>query len=224
VSLYDLTPFARRSYPSYLLADEQSWLAIERGREANLALSTEEEQILKSVSTSAPGTGSLPLFINGRAGSGKSTMLLYLFADYCYRKYYNKQGHRRVEPLPGEPLFLTYNERLLEVARDGVNTLLTSHHRFVAERSQGNEQESIDHFFQPFQKFLFSLLPPVERIALTWKNTFPSIASNNCIREKVPVNHSAKPFSTFLKRDAIHQKLAGTSSAASSKVMVLRSA
>jgi hypothetical protein len=163
VSLYDLTPFARRSYPSYLLADEQSWLAIERGREANLALSTEEEQILKSVSTSAPGTGSLPLFINGRAGSGKSTMLLYLFADYCYRKYYNKQGHRRVEPLPGEPLFLTYNERLLEVARDGVNTLLTSHHRFVAERSQGNEQESIDHFFQPFQKFLFSLLPPVER-------------------------------------------------------------
>ena len=163
LNLHDLRPFARRSYPAYLLADEESWLAIERGKEANLALSAEEEQILKSVSISSPGNGSLPLFINGRAGSGKSTMLLYLFADYCYRKYYNKQGRRRQEPLPGEPLFLTYNERLLEVARDGVNKLLTSHHRFVAERSQGDERESIDHCFQPFQKFLFGLLPTQER-------------------------------------------------------------
>ncbi len=163
LSLGDLTPFARRSYPAYLLADEQSWLAIERGKEANLALSVEEEQILKSVSTSAPGNGSLPLFINGRAGSGKSTMLLYLFADYCYRKYYDKQGRRRVEPIPGEPLFLTYNERLLEVAREGVTTLLSSHHRFVAERSQGEDGNRIDRFFQPFQKFLFNLLPPQER-------------------------------------------------------------
>src|SRR5919199_250165 len=164
LSLNELTPFARRSYPAYLLADEESWLAIERGKEANLALSPEEEQILKSVSTAAPGHGSLPLFINGRAGSGKSTMLLYLFADYCYRKYYDKRGRSLVEPLPGEPLFLTYNERLLEVARDGVNTLLSSHHRFVAERSSGDERENIHRCFQPFQKFLFSLLPPQERL------------------------------------------------------------
>ncbi len=161
--LSELTPFARRSYPAYLLADEQSWLAIERGKEANLALSAEEEQILHSVSTSAPGHSSLPLFINGRAGSGKSTMLLYLFADYCYRKYYDKQGRYRQEPLPNEPLFLTYNERLLDVARDGVKTLLSSHHRFIAERSQGEQSENIDRFFQPFQKFLFRLLPPRER-------------------------------------------------------------
>jgi len=163
LSLSDLTPFARRSYPAYLLADEESWLAIERGKESNLALSAEEEQILQSVSLPQPGKGSLPLFINGRAGSGKSTMLLYLFADYCYRKYYDKQGHRRQEPLPGEALFLTYNERLLEVAKEGVKTLLSSHHRFVAERSQKDENESIDRCFQPFQKFLFNLLPQQER-------------------------------------------------------------
>ncbi|MCA1991735.1 MAG: hypothetical protein LDL41_06775, partial [Coleofasciculus sp. S288] len=41
LSLHDLTPYARRSYPAYLLADEESWLAIERGKEANLALSAE---------------------------------------------------------------------------------------------------------------------------------------------------------------------------------------
>ncbi|HEY9668639.1 MAG TPA: hypothetical protein V6C91_17660 [Coleofasciculaceae cyanobacterium] len=163
LGLYDLTPFARRSYPAYLLADEESWLAIERAKEANLALSIEEEQILQSVSISTPGHGSLPLFINGRAGSGKSTMLLYLFADYCYRKYYDERGHRRPEPLPGEPLFLTYNERLLEVARDGVKTLLASHHRFVAERTQKTQSDRIERFFQPFQKFLFNLLPMEER-------------------------------------------------------------
>lgn len=161
--LYELTPFARRSYPAYLLADEESWLAIERGKEANLALSPEEEQILKSVSTATPGSGSLPLFINGRAGSGKSTMLLYLFADYCYRKYYDKHGHCREQPLAGEPLFLTYNERLLDVAQEGVKTLLESHHRFVAEGNQGWESDRIAHLFQPFQKLLFSLLPPQER-------------------------------------------------------------
>ncbi|HEY9596249.1 MAG TPA: hypothetical protein V6D33_01090, partial [Cyanophyceae cyanobacterium] len=161
--LCELTPFARRSYPAYLLADEESWLEIERGKEANLALSAEEEEILQSVSTVAPGQGSLPLFINGRAGSGKSTMLLYLFADYCYRKDYDKRGRPRQAVLPGEPLFLTYNERLLEVAREGVKTLLASHHRFVAERSQGDPMPNIDRFFQPFQKFLFGLLPPAER-------------------------------------------------------------
>ncbi|NEO98859.1 MAG: hypothetical protein F6K58_09310 [Symploca sp. SIO2E9] len=164
--LQALTPFARRFYPAYLLADEDSWLAIEQGQESNLALSSEEEQILNSVSTSTIDNGSLPLFINGRAGSGKSTILLYLFADYCYRKYYNKQGKRRPEPLPGEPLFLTYNKRLIEVAREGVKKLLSSHHRFVAERSQGDEMPSIDLNFQPFSEFLLELLRATEGDAL----------------------------------------------------------
>ena len=163
LTIHELTPFARRSYPAYLLADDESWLAIERGREANLALSPEEEEILQSVSCATPETDSLPLFINGRAGSGKSTMLIYLFADYCYRKYYTPQGHRRLEPLPGQPLFLTYNERLLDIARDGVNRLLRSHHRFVAERSPGDQIPNCDRYFQPFGKFLLSLLPPQER-------------------------------------------------------------
>ncbi|MFW5666598.1 MAG: hypothetical protein ACOC2Z_13835 [Coleofasciculus sp.] len=163
LTIHELTPFARRSYPAYLLADDESWLAIERGREANLALSPEEEEILQSVSRPTLETDSLPLFINGRAGSGKSTMLIYLFADYCYRKYYTPQGHRRPEPLPGKPLLLTYNERLLDIARDGVNRLLRSHHRFVAERSPGDDIPNCDRYFQPFGKFLLSLLPPQER-------------------------------------------------------------
>jgi hypothetical protein len=157
-------------------------------------------------------------------------MLLYLFADYCYRKYYDKRGRRRVEPLPGEPLFLTYNERLLDVAREGVNTLLSSHHRFVAERSPGEEGQSIDRFFQPFQKFLFNLLPPQEREPLRGSSAlrfdpekyisfhrFKQLYQGKSSSESL-----AKSFSTSPKHDAIPQKPAGTLSAASSKVMVLR--
>lgn len=160
LSLNELTPFARRSYPSYLLAaDDQSWLAIESGAAANLALSAEEEAILNSVSTSAPAHKSLPLFLNGRAGSGKSTMLFYLFADYCYRKYYHESG----KELPGNPLFLTYNKRLLEVAREVVPQVLKFHYRFVVNRRDTDEIPDVSGFFQPFGTFLWNLLPIQER-------------------------------------------------------------
>jgi len=153
-TLDQLTRFASRAYPYYLLADQESWLAIEREGEANLALSAEEEKVLRSVSIPSQGASGLPVFINGRAGSGKSTMLLYLFADYCYRKW--------LKGLPGELLFLTYNERLLDVAKNGVRNLLSCHHRFLANKP-GNDVGEIDTFFQPFQRFLIELLPPLER-------------------------------------------------------------
>lgn len=160
LKLNELTPFAARSYPSYLLAgDDRSWLAIESGVAANLALSAEEEAILNLVSTSAPGHKSLPLFLNGRAGSGKSTMLFYLFADYCYRKYFAQPG----KELPGNPLFLTYNKRLLDVAREVVPQLLKSHYRFVVNRKEGDGIPDVTSFFQPFGKFLWKLLPIRER-------------------------------------------------------------
>lgn len=93
----------------------------------------EEEKILHELSTPEISHSSLPVFINGRAGSGKSTMLFYLFADYCYRyqKYY-LQHRQRLNSVP-HPLFLTYNEQLLGKAREGVKKLLKSHHKFLLE-------------------------------------------------------------------------------------------
>ncbi len=163
IKLDDLTPFARRSYPGYLLADDEAWLAVEGNEETNLALSAEEESILNSVALQWLGKNSLPIFLNGQAGSGKSTMLSYLFAEYCYRKYYNEKGQRRNSTLPGNPLFLTYNVRLLEVVRKKVIQLLESHHQFIARRNDNNGIPDITNFFQPFQNFLISLLPPKER-------------------------------------------------------------
>jgi len=150
-SLAQATPCA---YPSYLLAKE-NWLLAAGSKQVNLALSAEEEEILYPETTAAAGNGHklLPLFLNGRAGSGKSTMFFYLFADYCYRK--TESGQK----LQGNPLFLTYNDRLLEVAKDWVQQLLAKHHRFVAERQEGQKIPDISSYFQPFQKFLLHQLP-----------------------------------------------------------------
>lgn len=155
ISIEQLGPIARRAYPDYILYDYETWKDIEADKEANLALSPEEQEILHQVSMQAPNGARLPLFINGRAGSGKSTMLFYLFADYCHRK------HR--QELAGDPLFITYSDRLIETARGSVGRLLRSHYRFRAERTRDEKPPNIDAYFQPFQKLLLGMLPPDEQ-------------------------------------------------------------
>ncbi|MFW6360067.1 MAG: hypothetical protein ACOC0N_12750, partial [Chroococcales cyanobacterium] len=128
IDFESLSALAARAYPDYLVADSQLWWAIENEEAANLALSAEEEQILHAVSTKDP---SLPLFLNGQAGSGKSTMLFYLFADYCQRHLSLCEEEGRSLTQPPHPLFLAYNERLLNVAKERVQCLLKSHYRFL---------------------------------------------------------------------------------------------
>ncbi|MCW6037924.1 hypothetical protein K4A83_16820 [Spirulina subsalsa FACHB-351] len=156
----ELSAIARRAYPSYLLADERHWLAIEKDEMANLALSAEEEAILHNVSTSKP---SLPLFLNGQAGSGKSTLLFHLFADYAHRHLRERQQQKRRLLDKPHPLFLAYNNRLLKVAQERVIPLLASHHRFLAKRGYLEELPDIRPFFQSFRTFLRNLLPLEER-------------------------------------------------------------
>lgn len=160
LTLNILTSLAKRAYPSYFLADENLWLAIENDEGINLALSAEEEEILHSVSTNSP---SLPLFLNGRAGSGKSTLLFHLFADYCHRhlQYCQEKGIN-IFAKP-HPLFLAYNQSVTDLAKGRVMSLLESHHRFLSRRGQGKTVPNLSRFFQPFRPFLKGLLPPKER-------------------------------------------------------------
>ncbi len=85
----ELAQRSGRAYPYELLLNKDLWMAAEEAKEANLALSAEEANLLEDVqkydTENSQKTG-LPLFINGRAGSGKSTVLQYLFADYL--RYY----------------------------------------------------------------------------------------------------------------------------------------
>ncbi len=71
--------YSRRSYPSLLCCDDGMWQTVQEDPQANLALSPEEAEILRSSSLADPQRSAFPLFINGRAGSGKSTLLQYLF-------------------------------------------------------------------------------------------------------------------------------------------------
>lgn len=148
--LDDLAPFAARSYPALYIIDEDIWLEIQRDVEGNLAFSAEEEDLLSRISALPSEGRCLPVFINGRAGSGKSTMLHHIFAAY----YAKKQN----EALEGRPLFLTHNERLVEIARRNCEKIL-SMNALYAESSLEVTGDFADSFLW-FQDFARKHLPP----------------------------------------------------------------
>jgi tetratricopeptide (TPR) repeat protein len=150
----DLAQYARRSYPDFIVWEFESWQAIERETQTNLALSGEEEELLHNLH--------FPAFINGRAGSGKSTMLHYAFAYYC--DLYLRELATLGEQVPARPLFLTYSDRLTEKARTTVQQILSSHARYMGATRQftSAQMDALKDCFQPFQTFLRNCLPDPE--------------------------------------------------------------
>lgn len=146
-----LTRIARRAYPDYIVWDEHLWHSLELDTDVNLALSGEEETLLRNVR--------LPIFINGRAGSGKSTMLHYMFAYYCDLYLRNRDNTNQASQI--FPLFLTYNQRLVDRARKVVKSILTSHAHYIEKnyKSKIEDIEPLENCFQSFQDFLLSKLP-----------------------------------------------------------------
>ena len=151
---HELARIAARSYPFLMVLDQDAWLAIQKDEEANLALSPEEAELLDSIRRmGAEGQLGYPLFINGRAGSGKSTMLQYLAADYLDFALRHNVSHRL--------LYMTSSQDLLERARKVVRSLLTKHYKRLLEGTT-EEQEidvAIKRSFKVFYDFLYSLLP-----------------------------------------------------------------
>jgi len=84
-----------------------------------MALSVEEMNVIKSARVS----GGFPLFINGRAGSGKSTILQYLFADIIIRWFRENNSEQEAEAM-APPIYLTSSKILLEEARKRVEKIL----------------------------------------------------------------------------------------------------
>lgn len=164
--LDDLITYTRRSYPWYLISDEKFWLRIQDGNGVNLALSAEEKDLLHSVSTKA----SLPLFLNGRAGSGKSTMLFYLFAYYCYLHLQLCREKKENFFAKPHPLFLTYSPNLSDFAKVKVQSILKHHHHFLAETSTLEKVPNLGSFFKSFRYFLLKLLPASEKENFTEEN------------------------------------------------------
>ncbi|MDR1817084.1 MAG: hypothetical protein LBR07_02680 [Puniceicoccales bacterium] len=148
---------ARRAYPDSTFADEETFARIERETVANMALSPEESEVLQS----ARAADGFPLFINGRAGSGKSTILLYLFADIIIR--YLKAMETGTSPM-NPPVYLTASGELLRVARETTKAMLKNELSLMREKKTlgalDEKAELFDNIFREFQPFLLERTPP----------------------------------------------------------------
>lgn len=148
---------SRRAYPGLVLYDTDLWIhrVEEASEKANLALSKEEANILHLRGER------YPLFINGRPGSGKSTILQYLFAEHLRQYIVAADTHL------GLPLYLTYNKELLDLAKDNVLSLLTSNansNLVGKDVLDGDEDlKRLEKSFVDFREFLTLLLPPEQR-------------------------------------------------------------
>mgnify|MGYP005842216389 CR=1 FL=1 len=155
----EIIRLARRAYPHALLLTPDAWAQVQKEKEGNMALSEEEIDVLESAR--AP-QGGYPLFINGRAGSGKSTILQYLFAEYAFHAV--TQGFSA-----GSPVFFACNDELLARCSSGVKALVQG----MFSRAEGAKvlpeadfSERLDQCcqdsFKNFHKWLHSLVPDEE--------------------------------------------------------------
>jgi tetratricopeptide (TPR) repeat protein len=143
-----------RTYTASLVIDEDGWLNVQRDSESNLALSPEETRVLESVHHHENG---FPIFINGRAGSGKSTILYYLFADYInlYMELKSKGSDLHY------PILFSCSEDLTRRAMLTVQNLIKCNPRWRKEERVPPTVPS--GAFCEFHRYLLSLVPKEER-------------------------------------------------------------
>ena len=151
--------YISRSYPESVVTnpdDPSLWENIETEKSNNMALSPEELDILSSVLNSE--SRKYPLFINGRAGSGKSTILQFLFTSYYFHYLDSENEH------DASPIYFTYNDKLLSAARETVDKLLENHEylgsitdeakkNFIVRKKQASREIS----FRNFSDFLLEV-------------------------------------------------------------------
>jgi len=139
-NLDSISKFSYRTYPKWTVSDDELWFAIEKSAEmSNLSLTTEQSDFLQKFK--------FPQYINGQAGSGKSTMLYYLFANIFYFK--------KLGEIDGKIIFLTENEKLLSDTKENVSDLLTNNPAFGLDIE---EKTGLDKCFNSFKNFLLGML------------------------------------------------------------------
>ena len=159
----DVGRVCRRSYPSIVVYDEEVWMRIQANADANLALSPEEESVLESVMTPGQDDARYPLFINGRPGSGKSTVLQYLFSEYLTHAIENGGAGST----DGPPLYLTYSDALLDRAKTVCRSILHCGAKQAAKSGGTSDENRIDTLldvaFRNMKDYLLERLPSEER-------------------------------------------------------------
>jgi hypothetical protein len=112
----------RRGYPYSSLDDKDAWRAMEQDKNSNFVLSEEEMEVVSKEPI-------YPLFIGGRAGSGKSTVLQYLFAEIIIRSLNSRIDGELLLP----PVYLSYSENLIENAKILASSLFEKNHAYQHE-------------------------------------------------------------------------------------------
>jgi AAA15 family ATPase/GTPase len=137
----DIGRKAVRAYPSWTLKHDELWGGIQKNSESgNLSLLTEQTEFLNEKFR-------FPAYINGQAGSGKSTMLYYLFANTYYYKC--------VGMIDENIIFLTENEKLLASTKKSIIELLQHNPEF---NLSSDDITNVDNHFYTLKDFLLSLL------------------------------------------------------------------
>lgn len=150
-SILEISKEAFRAYPKWIITNdgEELWTAIQRfDGSHNLSLLPEQVDFLNSFK--------FPAYINGQAGSGKSTMLYYLFSNV----YFYKCAGQAV----GDIIFLTENDNLLEHTCKAIIGLLSNNPEFSVGLSVEERNAVRNHFFS-FKNYLLGILPEEEREA-----------------------------------------------------------
>ncbi|MCF6366771.1 MAG: hypothetical protein L3J35_11270 [Bacteroidales bacterium] len=133
---------AFRAYPKWTITNYDDWYPIQKSKEfSNLSLTSEQIDFFNNFK--------FPYYINGQAGSGKSTMLYYIFANSFYYKCQDE--------IKGDIIFLTENETLLKHSKDAVFDLLTNNTEFKVPIELASQCRKNN--FNSFKKFLFEMLP-----------------------------------------------------------------
>lgn len=124
--LTDLQKYSRKAYPCLMLYGtiKDGWEQIERDSSSNLALSQDEKEILTEHVR-------YPYFVNGLAGSGKSTILYYLYVN-AFNENYNKEK---------KFIFLSYNNSLVKHSQNIITSLFKNNSAFLSEVKSESERE-----------------------------------------------------------------------------------
>lgn len=133
---------AFRAYPKWTINNYDDWYPIQKSKEfSNLSLTSEQIDFFHEFK--------FPYYINGQAGSGKSLLLYYIFANSYYYKCQDE--------IKGDIIFLTENETLLKHSEVSVFDLLTNNTEFKVSIELASQ--CIKNNFNSFKRFLVEMLP-----------------------------------------------------------------
>lgn len=169
-----LSRFAYRAYPKWTLQSDDLWFAIQKNDEmSNLSLTQDQLVFFQNFN--------FPYYINGQAGSGKSTMLYYLFANAYF--------YQCSDLIDGEVIFLTENQHLLDQTKKAVFDLLSNNPEF--DGLNPVQISNVEKNFKSFREFLVSLVPNEDKY-LFRKRKYLDFSKFRELYEESYISHSIK--------------------------------